>query len=64
MRRARRSESRIRPSVGGGLSIGNSNGDAAPRLKAIEAENSRLKRIAADETLEIPELREVPRGSW
>lgn len=34
------------------------------RLKALEIENSRLKRIVADQTLEVAALREVNRGNW
>jgi len=34
------------------------------RLKALEAENARLKRIVADQVLENQALREVARGNW
>jgi putative transposase len=38
--------------------------DAVRRLKALEAENTRLKRIVADQLLENQALREVNRGNW
>lgn len=38
--------------------------DEAARLKALEAENNRLKRIVADQALEISMLKEVNRGNW
>jgi AcrR family transcriptional regulator len=38
--------------------------DEAHRLKALEAENNRLKRIVADQVLEISMLREVTRGNF
>ena len=34
------------------------------RLKELEAENARLKRIVADQVLENQALREVSRGNW
>ena len=34
------------------------------RLKALEAENARLKRIVADKELEIDALREIGRTKW
>jgi hypothetical protein len=34
------------------------------RLKELERENVRLKRIVADKELEIDALREVARGNW
>jgi putative transposase len=34
------------------------------RLKELEAENVRLKRIVADQVLENQALREVSRGNW
>jgi putative transposase len=34
------------------------------RLKELEAENARLKRIVADQVLENQALREVARGNW
>ncbi len=38
--------------------------DEAKRLRELEKENSRLKRIVADQTLEIDALREVAKGNW
>src|ERR1700728_2561640 len=34
------------------------------RLKELEAENARLKRIVADQALNIAALNEVHRGNW
>ena len=34
------------------------------RLKELELENSRLKRIVADKELENLALREVAKGNW
>jgi hypothetical protein len=34
------------------------------RLKELEAENKRLKRITADKELEIDALREIGRAKW
>jgi putative transposase len=36
----------------------------ARRLKDLERENARLKRIVADKELEIDALREVAQGNW
>ena len=38
--------------------------DEAQRLKALEQENSRLKRIVADQALDISMLKEVARGNF
>ncbi len=38
--------------------------DDVKRLKELEAENVRLKRIVADQLLENQALREVNRGNW
>ncbi len=38
--------------------------DGAKRLKELERENTRLKRIVADKELEIDALREIARGNW
>jgi hypothetical protein len=38
--------------------------DEAKRLKDLERENARLKRIVADKELEIDALREVAEGNW
>ena len=38
--------------------------DEAHRLKALEAENARLKRIVADQALDISMLKDLQRGNW
>jgi putative transposase len=38
--------------------------DEAARLKALEAENARLKRIVADQALDISMLKDLNRGNW
>lgn len=38
--------------------------DDAKRLKELEKENTRLKRIVADQTLEIDALKEIAKGNW
>ena len=38
--------------------------DDVKRLKSLEVENARLKRIVADKELEIDALREVSRSKW
>lgn len=38
--------------------------DEAQRLKALEAENARLKRIVADQALDISMLKELSRGKF
>ncbi len=38
--------------------------DEAQRLKALEQENSRLKRIVAEQTLDISMLKDLQRGKW
>ena len=43
----------------GGLKI-----DQAKRLKELERENARLKRIVADQLLENQALKEIARGNW
>lgn len=37
--------------------------DEAQRLKALEAENARLKRIVAEQALDISMLRDLQRGN-
>ncbi len=44
--------------------FGGMRADDAKRLKELEGENTRLKRIVADKELEIDALREVSRGNW
>lgn len=36
----------------------------AKRLKELERENTRLKRIVADKELEIDALKEIAKGNW
>ena len=43
---------------------GGMKADDAKRLKELERENVRLKRIVADQTLEIDGLREISKGNW
>ena len=43
---------------------GGMKADDAKRLKDLERENARLKRIVADKELEIDALREISRGNW
>lgn len=38
--------------------------DEAQRLRQLELENSRLKRIVAEKELEIQILKELERGKW
>lgn len=38
--------------------------DEAHRLKALEAENGRLKRIVADQALDISMLKDLNSGKW
>jgi hypothetical protein len=45
--------------VGGGLSV-----DQAKRLKGLEQENLRLKRIVADQALDLSILKEVTAGNF
>jgi transposase-like protein len=44
--------------------FGGMKADDVKRLKELEAENARLKRIVADKELEIDALREISRGNW
>lgn len=44
--------------------FGGMKADDAKRLKELEAENARLKRIVADKELEIDALREIAKGNW
>lgn len=34
------------------------------RLKDLEVENARLKRIVADQVLEVAALKEIAKGNW
>jgi putative transposase len=44
--------------------FGGMKADDVKRLKELEVENVRLKRIVADQTLHISALEEVSRGNW
>jgi putative transposase len=43
---------------------GGMKADDTKRLKELERETARLKRIVADKELEIDALREVQKGNW
>jgi transposase-like protein len=43
---------------------GGMKADDAKRLKELERENVRLKRIVADQMLENEALREIAKGNW
>ena len=43
---------------------GGMKADDVKRLKELEVENARLKRIVADQTLEVTALREIAKGNW
>lgn len=38
--------------------------DEAARLKTLEAENARLKRIVAEQALDISMLKDLQKGNW
>ena len=44
--------------------FGGMKADDAKRLKELERENVRLKRIVADQVLENQALKEVAKGNW
>jgi putative transposase len=43
---------------------GGMKADDVKRLKELELENTRLKRIVADQSLEVAALKEIARGNW
>ena len=43
---------------------GGMKAEDAKRLKELERENARLKRIVADQVLNIDALKEVAKGNW
>ena len=43
---------------------GGMKADDAKRLRELERENARLKRIVAGEELDIDALKEIARGNW
>ena len=46
------------------VQYGGLKADDAKRLKELERENGRLKRIVAEQLLENQALREVAKGNW
>ena len=46
------------------LQYGGLKADDAKRLKELERENARLKRIVADQLLENQALKEIAKGNW
>lgn len=46
------------------LRYGGLKADDAKRLKELERENGKLKRMVADQLLEIDALKEVAKGNW
>jgi putative transposase len=46
------------------LKFGALKEDEAQRLKALEQENARLKRIVAEQALDISMLKDLNRGKW
>ena len=43
---------------------GGMKADDARRLRELERENARLKRIVADKELEFDALKEIAKGNW
>ena len=43
---------------------GGMQADDARRLRELERQNARLKRLLADKALEVDALREVAKGNW
>jgi putative transposase len=43
---------------------GGMKADDVKRLKELESENARLKRIVADQVLEVAALKEISKGNW
>jgi capsid protein len=44
--------------------FGGMKADDVKRLKELERENQSLKRIVADQALDIQGLKEIARGNW
>lgn len=44
--------------------FGGMKADEAKRLKQLEEENKRLKKLIADQALDIDMLKEVAKGNW
>lgn len=43
---------------------GGMKAEDAKRLRELERENAQLKRIVADQVLEVQALKEIARGNW
>ena len=61
---ARKQEFTPRRSIGGGKEYGGLKLEQAKRLKELEKENARLKRVVAELSLEKQVLREVAQGNF
>ncbi len=46
------------------VQYGGMKADDVKRLKELESENARLKRIVADQVLEVAALKEISKGNW
>lgn len=46
------------------IQFGSLKEDEAQRLKALEQENARLKKIVADQALDIDMLKDLNKGKW
>jgi putative transposase len=46
------------------IRYGASKEDEAQRLKALKQENARLKKIVAEQALDISMLKDLQRGKW
>ena len=44
--------------------FGGMKADDVKRLKELAAENARLKRVVADQVLEVAALKEIAKGNW
>ena len=44
--------------------FGGMKADDVKRFKELEHENARLKRIVADQVLEVAALKEISKGNW
>ena len=55
---------RSRRCTAGGQQYGGLKADDAKRLKELERENGKLKRMVAEQLLEIDALKEIAKGNW
>ncbi len=62
MSRGRRRYRRTRITAGSASS--GVKADDSKRLRELEHENARLKRIVADQVLENQALKQIPEGNW